>query len=90
MKLETFAGRLIGVAGALVFTASWTIGVGREHWATRTGDAVHTYAIRYKGGSVWFFPHRVGWFLDHSLWIVLGLLLSSALTEWGARRRVRG
>jgi len=76
----------ITVAAGITFSLFWIIGANPAHWAARTADAMHSYRIRYKGGIDWFFPERPGWFVDHALWIFLGLLLCAVVADQFGRR----
>jgi hypothetical protein len=85
--MQTFVGRTIGSAAGILFAIFWIIGANRERWATRTADSAHPYGIRFKGGTDLFFGQRLGWFMDHALWIFFALLLASVGAEWFGRRR---
>ena len=79
----TIIASTAGVVG-LMFVI---LGNAPERWATRTPDNLHAYAIRYKGGIDWFFTNRVGWFVDHALWIFFALLGALAIEHRFSRQR---
>jgi hypothetical protein len=78
---------MIGSAAGILFVAFWIVGKTPERWATRTPDNVHSYAVRYKGGTDWFFAARLGWFIDHGLWIFFALLAVAVLHDEFSHRR---
>ena len=87
MQIRTVLGKVLVVGWAALFVAWWIVGTGPSRWAVSTTDAAHPYGIRFKGGTDWFFAPRLGWFVDHMLWILFGLLFIIGVAEWFAQNR---
>jgi len=51
-------------------------------WAVRSPDLAHPYPVPFKGGTIWYFSYRVGWFIDNAMLILVGLVAAVALVEW--------
>jgi hypothetical protein len=83
--LQTLPGRGLGTGAAAVIIAFEIIGVTRERWAVTIPDDVHTYGIRFRGSIDLFFTPRLGWFLDHALWMFFALGLAAIAADWLAR-----
>ena len=86
---STTAASILGGMAAATFAAFWIIGVNRELWSTRIPDQTHRYAVRFKGDGDLFFDPRVGWFLDHGLWILFALLIVIFAVATVNKRRSR-
>src|ERR1700730_18036419 len=86
-QFETVPAKIVAFAALCVLAASWLMGVTRSFWAPPLADATHSYAIRFKGGTVLYFTPPIGWLLETSMWIVLVLLFLSVAIEFITRRR---
>jgi hypothetical protein len=73
-----------------VIIAFQIIGVSRERWAVPIPDDLHSYGIRFKGGIDLFFTPRLGWFLDHALWMFFALGIAAVTVDWLARQNRGG
>ena len=81
-ELKTFAARVVASVAGIVCVAAWLIGMTRERWGTRLPDATHPYQINFRGPADLYFEPRLGWFLDHSIWIFFVLLIAAAAIDW--------
>jgi hypothetical protein len=83
---QTVAGRILGCFAAITFISFEIIGTARERWAVQIPDEAHTYGIRFRGSVDLFFTPRIGWFLDHGLWIFFAFGIAAIAVDWFGQR----
>jgi hypothetical protein len=74
--------RLIGTVAAALFVVWWAAGLFRHLWAPSTPSPSHPYAVRFKGGQVFYFAEPVGVFMEYFLWFYLAVVVS--LVVWNS------
>jgi hypothetical protein len=87
MAFRTRAGQLVAYAAGLTLAAFWITAGAPRNWAVSVPDDVHTYGIRFRRGADLFFRPVVGWFIDHGLWVCLGLACAAVVAEVAGRWR---
>ncbi len=83
--LKTIAGQVTAYLTMLVLVAFWITAGAPRNWAVMLPDTAHTYGIRVRSGVDLFFRPSVGWFIEHGLWVCLGLAVATVVAEVTAR-----
>jgi hypothetical protein len=63
-------------------------GFAVSHWAPRAPDAVHSYPIRWRGGTVTFVQPWLGKYFEYGFWAVFVLMAMLFLVQWWCRDQV--
>jgi hypothetical protein len=78
--LKTVPGQVAAYFTGVAFVVLWVTAAGPRNWAVTIPDAAHTYGIRVRGADLFFRP-PIGWYIEHGLWVCLGLLVATILIE---------
>ena len=81
--------RIASVLAISVFMALWLLGFTSRWWAPQSADPTRPYAVRFRGGLVYYFRPAVGWFVENGLWLFFALLGVMLLIMWLNRGRVK-
>jgi hypothetical protein len=87
LPLKTIPGQLTAYLGAFTLALFWIVSGTPRSWSVEIPDAAHTYGIRFRGGTDLFFRPSIGWFVEHGLWVFLGIVMAALVLDLVFRRR---
>jgi hypothetical protein len=85
--LKTIPGQLAAYLAVFMLAVFWIISGTPRSWSVDIPDAAHSYGIRFRGGTDLFFRPWIGWFIEHGVWVFVGLVLGAFVLDLVFRRR---
>jgi hypothetical protein len=85
--LKTVAGQLTAYLAVFMLALFWIVSGTPRSWSLEIPDAAHTYGIRFGGGTDLFFRPSIGWFVEHGVWVFVGLAIAALAVDLAFRRR---